>query len=140
MRELRVLDQAERRGKLGIGERGRDSLERWRLGWLDRQPEDFFGEVIDSMNQAAPACQDGTRPEITQVWFGFQLALEEFKGFAQTKMDDTIEGFTLDLPPGETGFRGKVERFTRQTVPEDGAAFVDLESLGAARRGCAGRD
>ena len=65
-RELRVLDEAERGGKLRVGERGGNALQRRRLRGLHGQAEHLLRQMVDAVDQAAPAGQHRARAEVAQ--------------------------------------------------------------------------
>ena len=65
--------------------------------------ENLFREIIDAIEQAAPARDENTTAEVIDEWFFIEPSFEQLKSFAEAQMDDRVQGLPLDFLSRETG-------------------------------------
>src|SRR4029077_3713090 len=90
--------------------------------------------MINPAQMTAPAGNEDAFANVVKERFLFELALKQLQGFPQTKMNDRVEGLTLDLFAGETGVIFQEHGLTRKRIAKDDATFLDFQSLGARHR------
>src|SRR5438045_3781832 len=79
MHYLREFDQANCRRELRIFHRRCYSPRCLRMCKICWDFENFRREMIDPAQETAPASDEDACPQITEVWFLFESALEQFK-------------------------------------------------------------
>ena len=65
--------------------------------------ENLFRQIIDAIEQAAPARDENTTAEVIDEWLFIEPAFEQLKSFAEAQMDDRVQGLALDLLSREAG-------------------------------------
>ena len=65
--------------------------------------ENFFCEIIDTIEQAAPARDENPSAEVIDERFFIEPSFEQLKSFTEAQMDDRVQGLALDLFPREAG-------------------------------------
>ena len=126
MHNLRELNQADRRGELGIFHRRRYAPGRLGVGQVGRYFKNFSGEMIDAAQNTASARNEDTGAEITEIRFFFESALEQLERFAQAEVNDCVQRFALDLFSRKTGIVLKQNHFARKTVSKDATSLFDF--------------
>src|SRR5215211_198868 len=120
---LREFDQANRGRKLRVFYCGRYTPGGRRVCQIGWYFENLRSEMIDSAEKTAAAGDENAGPEITEIRFFVESALEQVKCFAQAQVNDGVQRFALDLFPRETGIVLKQDHFARQTISENAAAL-----------------
>jgi hypothetical protein len=120
---LREFDQANCGRKLGIFHCGRyapSGLRVCQIGWYF---ENLRREMIDSAEKTAAAGDENAGPEIAEIRFFVESALQQVKRFAQAQVNDGVQRFAFDLFPRKTGIVLEQDHFARQTISENAAAL-----------------
>ena len=65
--------------------------------------ENLFREIIDAIEQAAPARDENTSAEVIDERFFIEPSFKQLKSFAEAQMDDRVQGLALDLLAREAG-------------------------------------
>src|SRR6266853_6913913 len=123
MHYLREFDQANCRGELRIFHRRCYSPRCLRMCKICWDFENFRREMIDPAQETAPAGDEDACPQITEVWFLFESALEQFKGFLQPQVNDRVQGFALDLFSSKAGVILEQNHVAGKAVSKDATAF-----------------
>src|SRR5919198_504561 len=92
---------------------------------------DSSGEIIDAIEEAASASDENTSAEVINEWFFIEPALEQLKSFAQTQMNNCIQGLALDLLSRKAGIVLQQNHFPWERVAQYTTSFLDFEFLRA---------
>src|SRR5438067_1105434 len=131
---LRVFDQPNGGRKLWVLKSGGQS--RHGLGMRDPRWnfKNFLSQIVDPTEKTAPASNEDSFADEIDEGFFVNRTFEKLEGFADSQMNDGVQGFAFDLLAGEAGIILQHHRFTRQTISENDAAFIDLQLLRSRHR------
>ena len=90
MHDLRELDQANRRGELGIFHRGRHAPGRLGMRQVGRYFENFSREMIDSAQKTAATSNENAGAQIAEIRFLVEPAFEQLKRFAHAQVNNGV--------------------------------------------------
>ncbi len=131
---MRVADQADGGGELGVFERGVSRVRGF--GWLgavDIAAEDIESEFGKAVHQAGAAGKEDSRANGLDG-SGGQAGADEFECFLEALADDFIEDGAFDFNVGEAVFIGELGDADGEGGIGGGVALKDFEFLRFGKR------
>ncbi len=128
--ELRVADEADGDGVLGVFEGGIEAANGGAISPAHLEAEDVFDDGGEPIDEGAAAAEEDPEASAGKEIFAGELLFHFVEGLAKAHLDDLIEHFAVDLHAGETRVVFDVDGFTRLDSSGADGAVLELELFG----------
>jgi len=134
IQNLRVADQPDRSGVLGILDGRGKAAQRCRRRFLNGHAKDLLGDLFDSLRVTDPAGEVNTTGNPRQMIPSPNLLANDLEGLSQAVVDDEVGRLSVHLGSGHAVVVLKMNDSRTSAVSGPGVPFVYLEGLGTELR------